>query len=205
MSNMNPQFLRGEGPPEAAIRNPKFLVQTLFLIFLFSGLAGMSAVASSEPRGRVPKEEADVGVPIRITSDAVDSDHRMKWVEFTGNVRATQEDVVITADRIKIFYKLDGDGSGETTSVEKIISQGNVRIVFDNKTKTAAAEKAVYCADKKVLVLSGGWPTVWSGKNIIQGEKITIFQADNRTLVEGDGKKQVEATFYTEGKEGVLR
>jgi lipopolysaccharide transport protein LptA len=129
----------------------------------------------------------------------------MGWVEFTGNVKATEEDVVITADRIKIFYRSDGETSMAAARIEKIVSQGNVKILFDNKTKTAMAEMAEYTADQQVLVLSGGDPTVWSGKNVICGKKIILFQAEDRTVVEGDGKEQVKATFYTEGKGGLVK
>ena len=186
------------------MKRPCIIGWALFLIPLFLGLATTSPVAS-ESQGTGPEEQTDLGAPIHITSDEVKSDHRMRWMEFKGNVRATQQDVVITADRIKIFYKPGGDTSGGATTVEKIVSRGNVKIIFDNKTKTAVAEKAVYTADQKVLVLSGGDPTVWSGKNIIRGKKITLFQAENRSLVEGGEKEQVEATFYTEGEGGLIK
>lgn len=90
-------------------------------------------------------------------------------------------------------------------TIEKIIAQGNVKIVFDNKTKTAMADQGVYLADQKVLELSGGDPRVWSGKNMIRGKKITLFQAENRTLVEGAGEDQVEATLSVKKGEGLTK
>jgi lipopolysaccharide export system protein LptA len=124
----------------------------------------------------------------------------MSLVEFSGNVVATDDDVVITTDRMRIFYKSGGDTSVGGGTIEKMISEGNVKIVFDNKTKTAVADKAVYLADQKVLELSGGDPKVWSGKNVVRGKKITLFRAENRSLVEGAGEDQVEAILYV--KEG---
>lgn len=179
------------------------LKRALFVMLLVLGW-GVAGPVASESLETEPKEQIDLGSRLHITSDAVESDHRMGWIEFTGNARATQEDVVITADRIRIFYALDDDTSAETPTVEKVVSQGNVKIVFDNDTKTAVAEQAVYTADQKVLVLSGGGTTLWSGKDIIRGEKITVFEAEDRTLVEGGDKKQVDATFFTEGKEDGL-
>jgi lipopolysaccharide export system protein LptA len=92
-----------------------------------------------------------------------------------------------------------------TQAVEKMVAEGNVKIVFDNMTKTAMAEQAVYTAGDKVLVLTGGNPTVESGRDVIRGKKITLFQAENRTLVEGDQKEQVEATFYSQGDGGLIK
>ncbi len=152
------------------------------------------------------EKHGEAETAIRITSDRLESDHEMRWVEFIGNVMAIQDDVVITADRMKVFYiKSDGQTSMGAGTIEKIISQGNVKIVFDNKTKTAVADKAVYLADQKVLELSGGDPRVWSGKNMVRGKKITLFQAENRTLVEGDGKDQVEATLYVKKGSGLTK
>jgi lipopolysaccharide export system protein LptA len=42
---------------------------------------------------------------IRISSDSMMADSQSKFVEFVGNVKASQGDTVITADRLKIFYK----------------------------------------------------------------------------------------------------
>lgn len=186
------------------VKNPRRMKGPLFILLLCLGWGTISPV-SSQPSGTAPKDKMDPGRPIHITSDAVESDHTVGWVEFTGNVKATEEDVVITADRIKIFYRSDGETSMEANRIEKIVSQGNVKILFDNKTKTAMAEMAEYTADQQVLVLSGGDPTVWSGKNVIRGKKIILFQAEDRTVVEGDGKEQVKATFYTEGEGGLVK
>lgn len=156
----------------------------------------------AEPRAAAHEKHGTTKTDIRIIADRLESHHKMRWVEFIGNVMATQDDVVVTADRMKIFYKSDGNpsmGAGAGT-IEKIISQGNVKIVFDNKTKTAMADKAVYLANQKVLELSEGNPRVWSGKNVVRGKKITLFQAENRSIVEGVGKDQVEAILYV--KEG---
>jgi lipopolysaccharide transport protein LptA len=154
-----------------------------------------------------PGAENSAGSPIHITSDSVRSDQKARWVEFIGNVRAVQEGGIITSDSMKIFYKPGGDQSEKvaTQAVEKMVAEGNVKIVFDNKTKTAMADQAVYTASDKVLILTGGNPTVESGRDVIRGKKITLFQAENRTLVEGDQKEQVEATFYSQGDGGLIK
>ncbi|MBW1677014.1 MAG: hypothetical protein JRF30_11220 [Deltaproteobacteria bacterium] len=170
----------------------------LLIILLCLGYQAAPVLAETQVTECEKHGEAETA--IRITSDRLESDHEMRWVEFTGNVMATQDDGVITADRMKVFYKPGGHTSMGAGAIEKIVSQGNVKIVFDNKTKTAVADKAVYLADQEVLELSGGDPRVWSGKNMVRGKKITLFQAENRTLVEGAGKDQVEATLYV--KEG---
>ncbi|RLB83621.1 MAG: lipopolysaccharide transport periplasmic protein LptA [Deltaproteobacteria bacterium] len=175
----------------------------LLIIFLCLGFGTPSVLAESQVTGN--EKFGGTESPIHITADRLESNHKMRWVEFIGNVMATQDDVVMTADRMKIFYKSGGDTSMEADALEKIVSQGNVKIVFDNKTKTAVADKAVYKADQKVLVLSGGNPRVWSGNNIVRGKKITLFQAENRSLVEGEGQDQVEATLHVKNGGGLMK
>jgi lipopolysaccharide export system protein LptA len=160
---------------------------------------------SAEPPAAGSQEDAPVQTKIRITADKLESDHEMKLVEFTGNVVATEDDVVIEADRMKVFYTPGEGESVEAGRIDKIISEGNVKIIFDGATKTASAEKAVYLAQTKVLELSGGEPQVRSGKNVIRGKKITVFQNENRSLVEGDDGAQVEATLFVEEGEGLRK
>lgn len=170
------------------------LLAVLLCLFLPSGFV------LAEPPQPGLEENQKPETAIHITADRLESDHKMSLVEFSGNVVATEADVVMRADRMKVFYKTGEGASPGPGTIHKIISEGNVKIVFDNKTKTAEADKAVYLAEQKVLELSGGDPKVWSGKNIVRGNKITLFQAENRSLVEGGDSNQVEATLYV--KEG---
>jgi lipopolysaccharide export system protein LptA len=176
-----------------------------FLLIILLCLLYPSSLICAESEVTGSEEDGSAQTAIRIIADRLESDHKMNLVEFSGNVVATQDDVVITADRMKIFYKSSGDTSVGAGSIEKVISEGNVKIVFDNETKTAVADKAVYLADQKVLELSGGDPRVWSGKNIVRGKKITLFQAENRSLVEGASEEQVEATLYVKEGEGLTK
>jgi lipopolysaccharide export system protein LptA len=175
-------------------------VLIVFLCLLFP-----SALVLAEPQMTGSEQDGKAETAIHITADRLESDHKMSLVEFSGNVTATEDGVVITADRMKVFYKSGGDMSPRAGTIEKIVSEGNVKIVFDNETKTAVADKAVYLADQKVLELSGGDPRVWSGKNIVRGKKITLFQAENRSLVEGAGEDQVEATLFVKKGGGLTK
>ena len=138
---------------------------------------------------------------IYITSDKLVADSEAKWAEFIGNVRAVQEDTVIIADRLKIFYKKVGNNSSisDEESIEKIVSSGNVKINFDDKV--AVGQHAVYTSKTGVLVLTGPNSKVTSGTNFVSGEKITFYRAEDRMTVESGIKKRVEAVFYSKEKE----
>ena len=177
----------------------------MFLIIIMFGTVTCPAMGAEETSDA--QEGKDKGNQIHVSSDKVKSNQNERWVEFIGNVKATQKDGIITADSIRIYYKSKADESKgvNATAVDRMIAQGSVKIVFDNASKTALAQKAVYTTQDKVLVLSGGDPTVQSGQDVIRGKKITVFQAEDRTLVEGDEKNQVEATFHSQGEGGLIK
>ncbi len=141
---------------------------------------------------------------IHITADKLISDHEAKYTEFIGNVRATQRDTVITADKLKIFLKRDMDNKKNPVagdeSIKKIVANGNVQIKFDNRV--AVTQQAVYITETRVLVLSGADSKVISGNNSISGEKITVYRTDGRIQVESDKGERVEAVLYT-GEKGI--
>ena len=141
---------------------------------------------------------------IHITADKLISDHEAKYAEFIGNVKATQRDTVITADKLKIFFKRGMDNKKNPLagdeSIKKIVANGNVQIKFDNRV--AVTQQAVYITETRVLVLSGADSKVISGNNSISGEKITVYRTDGRIQVESGKGERVEAVLYT-GEKGI--
>lgn len=179
----------------------------LFFVLAFTGLA----VPGVLPSGSADEKPKDTDIrsrsetrKIHITADKLISDNELDYAEFIGNVRATQEDTVITADRLKIFVKKNSDnksdpGSG-TESINKIIASGNVKIIFDNRV--AVTPQAVYNTETGILVLSGDNSRIISGKDSISGEKITLYRTTGRITVESGEQKRVEAVFYS-GEKGL--
>ena len=143
---------------------------------------------------------------ISITANKLISDNDVDYAEFIGDVRATQEDTVITADRLKIFYKATAGQKGTPAigkeSITKIVADGNVKIYFNNKV--AVTSKAVYNTQTRTLVLSGNGSKIVSGDNSISGEKITIDRVTGRINVESGDKKRVEAVLYS-GEKGLIK
>lgn len=185
----------------------KMTFKHLFRSWLFTLLLGLSVVSLDIGYA----EEADSGTdkasqssPVRITSQRVDSDQKGRWVNFTGNVEATQDDGKIWADSLKVYYRPADEKSEAAGKIDKMVAEGNVKIVFDGESKTATAQKAVYTAQDKILVLSGGEPKVWSGDNFVQGGRITLYRNEGRTVVESGENDRVKATFYTQEEGGLI-
>lgn len=180
--------------------NGLYAFQAAILVFLLtiSILNFPNTAMAQDAQNKYADQKA-----IRITSDLLTTDNENGFVEFSGNVRATQGTTVIVSDRLKIFYKEDADSaqkiSGGSGAVEKIVANGNVKIDFDDKQ--AVSNEAEYMTETQILVLSGPDSKVTTANNeSISGAKITLYRSDGRIKVEGGNGKRVEAVFYDTGQ-----
>ena len=136
---------------------------------------------------------------IHITSDRLVIDNQARAAEFSGRVRAVQGTFVINSDSLKIYYRTTEEAgttlSEDSDSIERIVAQGNVKILMDEKVATTS--EAEYRTDTQVLVLSGPGSKIVSENNSITGSKITFYRVDERVIVEGQADKRVEAQFFS--------
>jgi lipopolysaccharide export system protein LptA len=139
---------------------------------------------------------------IHVTADRLVAKSKANMAEFVGNVRVTQGDTTIRADRIKIYTKKTGKGAASNAAgkeaIDRILAEGNVRISL--KDGVAESEQAEYQADKRVIVLSGPEAKVTRGGNSIIGSRITLYRDDGRINVDGSDRQRVEAVFVTEDR-----
>ncbi len=164
-------------------------------------LLGLALLWLSVGIGRAQEEASPGKLPsdrIKVSADRLVADQGAQFAEFSGNVRASQGDTVITCNQLRIHYATGDDqpaGGGEP--IEKIVAEGSVTIRFDDKV--AQTDQATYTTRDQVLVLSGEDSTVTSGKDAISGSKIIVDRISETIRVES-GQKPVEAVFYPAGK-----
>lgn len=133
---------------------------------------------------------------IQITADRLVADQNSQFVLFSGNVKAVQGKTTIFSDSLKIYYRDSqiAPGTYDRNAIDKIFANGNVRIVFEDKT--AFCEQAVYITETEALTLSGEGTRIESADNFISGEKITIYQLTGQIIVDGSEGKKVQAIFH---------
>ncbi len=168
---------------------------------LIAGITGIFFITQAIANPGVTSDHNE-NKKIHIKADKVIADIDTGETEFLGHVRMSQGNMIVTAERMIIYYQQDLVDKNHNAvikeSIKKIIATGNVRINFDNSV--AFTEEAVYVAETQVLVLSGNNSKLISGADSITGSKFTFYRTDENIIVEGRTQNQVKAVFYTADK-----
>lgn len=127
-------------------------------------------------------QDTKTSEPILITSDKVEYFDKNKEGEFTGNVRATQGKLLLTAKKLKVNFGTQGD------KIEKFVAIGNVKMVQEEISTTS--DSATFFNEEQKTILTGK-PHVFSKNNEFSGEKITVYLKEDRFLIETNVKGTV--------------
>jgi len=128
--------------------------------------------------------------PVVVDSDSLESMQKEGLSVFKGNVVAKQNNSVQYADRMEVYT------DSKTDRIERVVSTGNVRIITRDCRMGTAARAEYYDAEQRVVLI--GNARAWKGSDIVTGERITIYIAEDRSLVEGGKQERVKAVFSQE-------
>lgn len=167
----------------------KVFFPVVFLLAFFVPVTVWSTPANDDPKS----EEG----AIVIRSDRLEIDEKAKTVKFEGHVNATNEHFVMQCERMLVHYvetPAEKQKGEERTRIQMITATGQVKISRKNGGD-ATADKAIYYQGDERLVLTGK-PTVKQGTDSVEGDQITLFLRENRSIVEGSPEKKVKAVIF---------
>jgi lipopolysaccharide export system protein LptA len=189
----------------------------LLAVVLAATLLGVASAAPDKPKPEKPSGGAlfDLGgmgrskEPITIVADTLDYDYKNNIVVYRGSVVATQGEVKLSSDVLRITLEskpTPENGAKTTTStvaaapdpagggqrLKEVIATGNVRI--DQGTKWATGGRAVFEQSDRTVVLTEN-PTLHDGKNEVAGDRVVVYLDEDRSVVEG-GRKRVKAVLF---------
>jgi lipopolysaccharide export system protein LptA len=163
--------------------------------------SGFSVAESVSPLHQAQK--AGQG-PMVIHSNTLEADDRKGTVTFTGGVEAKRDDFTVYCNKMVVYYEkapAKKKGTDEfATQIQKIVATENVKIIRA-EGGIATGEKAVYYQQDEKLVLTGK-PVVKQKENSVEGDRITLFLKENRSVVEGSSDKKVRAVIFPKQDKG---
>lgn len=141
--------------------------------------------------------------PIHITADRMETNQDQRTIIFESHVVAQQDDVTITSNRLKVTM-LPGEkksASADATPAERIDYiefEGDVKVT--QQDRLATANKAIFYQKDQKIILHGR-PVVTKGQDRVEGDLITIYLKEGRSVVEGGGGAPVQAVLFPGKKE----
>src|SRR2546425_5984974 len=157
-------------------------------------LAPELAAGQPAPKGSTPPPAAGAATkttqPLTVDSEKMERFGKEGVVIFSGNVVARRDNAVQYADRAEVYLDEKGD------RVLRTVSTGSVRIITKD-CRTGTAQRAEYYdLDQRVVLI--GNARVWQEDNVVSGDTITIYVAQDRTIVEGGKQERVKGIFYSQ-------
>ena len=148
------------------------------------GLAAGGAVA----------QIGDSNAPVDITADSAEVINAQCLAIWNGRAEATQGQMRLRAERIKVYTVRRGNSCGRT---DRIVAEGGVYYV--TPTQTARGDNAVYSQSADTIVITGNVVIV-QGRNVARGDRLTIHVPTRQAVMDsnsrGRGGNRVRGVFY---------
>ena len=184
----------------------------IWLLLLNVCLFGIASVRGSADAA-LPHGGAEQAVSTTITAKKMTVKNQDSQAVFEGSVVLTRGSLVVYSDRMVVMFRAqeapasddrkgreavkgavpskgpDAVPAVSNRSVNQIEATGRVKIEKDSGSATC--EKAIYYHDGDKIVLTGN-PVAWEKGTRVSGKQITMFLAEDRSVVEGGSHVRIE-------------
>lgn len=118
--------------------------------------------------------------PINFAAGAIELQDRANRAVLSGDVRVSQADMTLTAERLTVAYTgqvLDG-----SPQVSRLDASGGVLV--RRPEQTARGQYAVYDLNRRLITMVGD-VTLTQGSNTVNGGRLTINLDTGRAVIDG--------------------
>lgn len=152
--------------------------------------------------------------PIHVNADRMEAKQDERTVVFEGHVLVTQDDLTITSNRLLVKAleenatkeekgkkKEKQPATQESSPQEKIDYiqfEGDVKVT--QQDRLATANKAIFYQKEQKIIMTGR-PVVTKGQDRIEGDLITIYLQQGRSVVESGSGTPVKALLFPSKKD----
>jgi lipopolysaccharide export system protein LptA len=166
-------------------------------------LLASPAVAQGGGRGH------DSGQPVQINADNLEVQQDKKIAIFKGNVDATQGDLRLKTDLLRVFYTEErgqksaggttgasggtqSGGPGSNTKITRLEAEGHVFI--SRPDQTGKGDRGVYDLEKRTIVLEGN-VVLTDRENVVTGVRATMDLNTRQSTVQSGSGGRVQGVF----------
>ena len=146
----------------------------------FGALAGITLALASATQAQEGAARLDTTEPIEIVADALEVNQDQQQAIFTGNVAATQGQILLNADRVVVHYAAGGGDGVQAISI--IEAEGNV--FFSTNFETAQGDAGLYDVENGMITLTGD-VVLTRGDNVLRGTQLVLNLLDGTSRVDG--------------------
>ncbi len=192
----------------------------IWLLLLSTLFAGPATAAPSTESASLKRSMEAPGVATTITSQKMTVRNQDSQAVFEDTVMLTRGSLIVHSDKMVVSFssknrEIQSSSGGSTDrhesvrnasspkehsamtgmsnrSVSRIEATGDahrVKIAYENGNATC--QKALYFVDGEKIVLTGD-PVAWEKGTRVSGKVITIFLAEERSVVEGGSHVHIE-------------
>ena len=164
------------------------VLTTVALMVVTTFVVTASPVTTTAQTGSKARVGDDRTQPVTVDADRMERYGKESLVVFSGSVVVRQNNSVQYADRMEVYLDEKGD------RILRTVSTGTVKIITRD-CRTGTARRAEYHELEQRVVLSGN-ARVWQDDNVVSGDTITIFLAQDKSIVQGGTQERVKAVFH---------
>ncbi len=145
--------------------------------------------AEDSPFGGLSFTSADE--PIVVEADKLEFDYEKNRLIYRGSVHVVQGDLELTSKHLIVTF--DRADELQKAQLNRVVAQGDV--VITQGERRASGERAVFDQASRQLILRGD-PVLRDGPNEVQGDRLTVYLDEGRSVVESSPKKRVSAVLF---------
>jgi lipopolysaccharide export system protein LptA len=178
-------------------------------LLLLSWCAVSVPTAGQAATGAGSNGSSDEALGTTIISQRMTFKNQQSQAVFDGAVVLTRGTLVVYSDRMVVsFRNQEAADSKKTTDPPKAgtapakgpdtvsnravsLIEATGRVKIERDAGNATCQKAVYYRDEDKIVLTGD-PVAWDKGTRVSGKRITMFLAEDRTVVEGGSHVRIE-------------
>lgn len=189
----------------------------IYLLLLNALLAAPVSVAGAAESGSQKKGGESPVVSTTITAKKMTVRNKDSQAVFEGAVVLTRGPLIVYSDKMVVLFHSENDDAKSNSperriqddkgknsaspkgsdampavsnrSVSRVEATGHVKIEKENGNATC--HKAVYFSKDEKLVLTGD-PVAWEKGTRVSGKQITMYLAEDRSVVEGGSHVRIE-------------